>query len=260
MKINKTRILSSFVASVLFAGAFALVALAAETDSRIVTTAQKSYVFRTYLKNDDITTQSQDGVVTLTGSVSEESHRSLAEDTVANLPGVKRVDNQLVVKGDHLAGNSDTWIGAKVKTALLFHPNVNSFKTQVHVQDGIVTLTGEAASQAQKDLAGEYAKDVAGVKEVKNEMTVAPVESGSGQTPGEKIDDASITAEVKAALLLHQSTSAVNTRVSTTDGVVTVSGVARNDAEKALVTKLVNDTNGVTKVVNNMTIAAPSGM
>jgi len=38
------------------------------------------------------------------------------------------------------------------------------------------------------------------------------------------------------------------------DGVVTVSGVAKNAAEKTLVTKLVNDIDGVISVVNSMTI------
>jgi len=49
---------------------------------------------------------------------------------------------------------------------------VSAGKTEVDVKDGIVTLQGEATSQAQKDLTTEYAKDVEGVKEVKNEMTV----------------------------------------------------------------------------------------
>ena len=66
---------------------------------------------------------------------------------------------------------------------------------------------------------------------------------------------ASITAQVKVALLLHRSTSSVNTKVGTIDGVVTVSGVAKNAAEKTLVTKLATDISGVKSVVNNMTIA-----
>jgi hyperosmotically inducible protein len=52
-------------------------------------------------------------------------------------------------------------------------------------------------------------------------------------TIGDKIDDASITAQVKSSLLSHHSTSAMHTGVSTTDGVVTVTGIAKNDAEKA---------------------------
>ena len=91
---------------------------------------------------------------------------------VANLPGVKSVNNRLEVKGERPAENSDTWVHMKVKTALLYHRNVSGFNTEVNVKDGIVTLRGEAANQAQKDLTSEYAKDVEGVKDVKNEMTV----------------------------------------------------------------------------------------
>ncbi len=45
--------------------------------------------------------------------------------------------------------------------------------TAVDVKDGIVTLRGEASSQAQKDLTTEYAKDIEGVKGVNNLMIVS---------------------------------------------------------------------------------------
>jgi len=230
---------------------------AADTDDRIESSAAKSYVFKTYLKDDSIKTESKDGVVTLTGTVAEDSHKSMAENTVASLPGVKSVDNQLKVSGEQPAEHSDTWIGMKVKTALLFHRNVSASGTTVYVKDGIVTLQGEASSLAQKELTTEYAKDIDHVKGVKNNMTIAKAPAVPSETLGEKIDDASISAQVKTALLSHHSTSALKTSVSTTDGVVTVGGVAKNDAEKSLVTKLVTDINGVTSVVNNMTIAVP---
>ena len=67
------------------------------------------------------------------------------------------------------------------------------------------------------------------------------------------IDDATITAEVKVTLLSHRSTSAVNTHVETDKGVVTLTGKADNSAEKDLVTKLVEDIDGVKSVDNNMT-------
>ena len=228
--------------------------LASDTDARIEASAKKSHVFKTHLKGDSIKTESKDGVVTLTGTVANSSHKSLAEDTVESLPGVKSVDNQLKVKGEGPAEHSDGWVGMKVKSALLFHRNVRATKTDVNVTDGIVTLSGEANSVAQKELTTEYAKDVEGVKEVKNQMTVATTPSKPDETFGEKIDDASITAQVKSSLLSHRSTSAVKTKVETTDGVVTVSGTARNAAEKSLVTKLVTDIQGVISVVNNMTI------
>jgi len=227
---------------------------ASKTDDRIESSAKKSYVYKTYLKGDDIKIQSKDGVVTLTGSVSEESHKSLAQETVAELPGVKSVDNRLEVKGERPAENSDTWVHMKVKTALLYHRSVSGFKTEIDVKDAIVTLRGEASSQAQKDLTSEYAKDVEGVKDVKNEMTVAKTSGKPAKTVGEKVDDASITAQVKMTLLSHRSTSALNTKVKTKDGVVTLGGKAKNAAEKELAAKFANDVKGVKKVNNQMTI------
>lgn len=230
---------------------------ASDTDDRIESSAKKSYVFKTYLKGDSIKTESKSGAVTLTGTVSEASHRSLAENTVENLPGVTSVDNQLTIKGETPAEHSDGWLSTKVKTTLLFHRNVSASGTDVYVKDGVVSLRGQASSAAQKELTEEYAKDVEGIKSVKNEMTVASTPPTPKETLGEKIDDASITAQVKASLLSHRSTSAMKTKVETTDGVVTLSGVAKNAAESSLVTKLVNDINGVTSVKNNMTVTPP---
>jgi hyperosmotically inducible protein len=230
---------------------------AASTDSRIESSAAKSYVFKTYLKDDSIKTESTDGVVTLTGTVSESSHKSLAENTVASLPGVKSVNNQLTVSGEQPAEHSDTWITTKVKTALLFHRNVSGTGTTVYTKDGVVTLQGVADSMAAKELTTEYAKDIDNVKSVNNEMTIAKTPATPDATIGDKIDDASITAQVKSSLLSHRSTSALHTGVSTADGVVTITGIAKNDAEKSLVTKLATDINGVSSVVNNMTIAVP---
>jgi hyperosmotically inducible protein len=225
---------------------------ASKMDSRIEASAKQSYVFKTYLKGDDIKIESKDGVVTLTGTVANNHHKSLAQETVAGLPDVKSVDNKLAVKGTTPAENSDAWLTAKVKTTLLFHRSVSAM-TEVNTKDGIVTLQGEATSQAQKDLTAEYAKDVDGVKDVKNEMTVGKTAKKT-QTTGGKIDDASITAQVKMTLLYHRSTSALNTSVTTKRGVVTLTGKAKNAAEKDLAAKYANDVTGVKSVKNLMTI------
>jgi osmotically-inducible protein OsmY len=244
--------------AVLMMAAVALLAMsvpvhASTMDDRIESTARDSYVFKAYLKGDDIKIQSKDGVVTLTGIVSEESHKSLAQETVAGLPGVETVDNRLEVKGAPPTANSDEWLRDKVKVALLFHRSVSGITTEVSVKDGIVTLQGEATSQAQKDLTTEYVKDVEGVKGVNNEMTATET-SKKTRTVGETIDDASITAQVKMTLLYHRSTSALNTSVTTNKGVVTLGGKASNAAELNLATKLANDVNGVKGVKNLMTI------
>ena len=242
---------------VMMVAAVAMLALsmpvqASKIDNRIESSAKNSYVFKTYLQADDIKVQSEDGAVTLTGTVSEESHKSLAQETVANLSGVKSVDNNLEVKGTPPAKMSDAWITSKVKTMFLFHRNVSAI-TEVSTKDGIVTLKGKADNEAQKELTTEYAKDVEGVKGVNNEMTGGTI-AKKKRTVGEKIDDSSITAQVKAVLLYHRSTSALNTKVKTMRGVVTLRGKAGSADEKNLAAKYANDVNGVKSVNNRMTI------
>lgn len=228
-----------------------------KSDDQIEASFKQSHVYQTYLKGDSIKTKAKDGVVTLTGTVADETNKTLAQETLASLPGVTSVDNQLATKTEVAADNADTWVGRKLKFALLFHSDLSVRKTDVEVKDGIVTLKGEASSMAQKELTTEYAKDIDGVKEVKNEMTVAAAREAAERTAGEKVDDASVTAQVKTALEIRHSTSSAKTKVETRDGTVTLTGIAKNAAEKSLVTKVVNDIQGVNKVNNEMTIEEP---
>ncbi len=225
-----------------------------EADDQIETSFKNTYIYTKYLKDDAVKAKANEGVVTLTGTVAEEFHKDLAQDTAASLPGVVRVDNQLATKEEAATAKSDVWIGRKVKLALLFRRNVDAGQTTVVVKDGVVTLSGVADSAAQRELTTEYAKDIDGVKEVKNVMTVAAAPEPVARTAAEKIDDASITAQVKMALLTHRSTSSTKTKVVTRDGEVVLTGIAKNEAEKALVSKLVNDIKGVTGVKNQMTV------
>ena len=178
--------------------------------------------------------------------------KSIAEDTVCNLPGVVRVDNQITLD-PALKEHSDGWIALKLHTQLLVRSNVSNANTTINVKDGVVTLTGTADSQAQKELTGEYAKDIEWVKSVQNNIVVNEKPT-MGETIGEHIDDASITSQVKYALFTHRSTSALKTKVTTTEGVVMITGEASNDAEKSLVGKLVESVRGVKSVDNNMTV------
>jgi len=242
----------------LMVAAVALLALsvpvhASKIDDRIESSAKKSFVFKTYLKGDDINIKSKDGVVVLTGTVSEESNKTLAQETMASMVDVKSVDNRLEVKGERPAEKSDAWISTKVKTTLFFHKSVSA-RTEVNTKDGIVTLKGDADNQAQKDLTTEYAKDVEGVKDVQNEMVVSKTAKKTHTTVGEKIDDASITTLVKMTLVYHRSTNALNPKVVTKHGVVTLTGEAENATAKELATKFVQDVQGVKSVNNQMTI------
>ena len=94
-------------------------------------------------------------------------------------------------------------------------------------------------------------EDIQGVKSVENKMTILKEKTS---TVGEKLDDSVITAKVKMALVIHRSTGVLRTSVTTNDAVVTVSGKALNIAEKELVSKVIEDVDGVKSVVNEMNI------
>jgi osmotically-inducible protein OsmY len=222
-----------------------------QSDRTIEDAAQSSYNLHTVLQ-DKVAVHANDGAVTLSGMVPDKDDRALAADTVGSIPGVVSVDNQVTVSPE-VAEHSDAWIALKIHGLLLVKANVSATSTTVVVKDGAVTLTGNVQSLAQKELTEAYVKDVDNVKSVDNRLVVeAP---GSGDTSvGEAMDDASITAQVKYALLSHGSTSAVDTRVVTDNAIVRITGVADSDAEKDLVSKLAQDTRGVKSVVNDMTV------
>jgi osmotically-inducible protein OsmY len=225
---------------------------ASDQDSRVAYAITSSYNFKTYLIRDDIAVQVSDGVVTLTGLVVQDDDRALAAATVANTAGVRTVINQLQVQGDQPADQSDAWITLKVQAALAYHKHVKALGTEVTTVDGTVTLKGQVDSQGQKDLTTAYALDVQGVKQVDNQQTVTG--TPPRRAPIARIDDASITGLIKTSLLFHRSIHALATQVSTRDGVVTLRGEAGTAAEKGLVGKLAEDTQGVKRVNNRMHI------
>lgn len=246
MKNNKFPALAFLLASPL-----ALFATSA-TDHKIEEAAKASYNYRTVLA-DHVKVKANDGIVTLTGVVQDKGEMELAADTVENLPGVTSVKNEITIKSDYVE-HSDSWIALKIRSRLLVKGNVSATATNVAALEGVVTLTGTADNLAQKELTEVYAKEIEGVKSVKNEIVVKDAAVPASTTIGEKIDDASITSQVKFALLHHKSTSALKTKVTTNDGVVSITGEAASDAEKSLVTKLAQDVRGTKSVGNAMTV------
>jgi osmotically-inducible protein OsmY len=198
-----------------------------------------------------VTVQATAGVVTLTGVVQDQNAKDLAVDTVENLPTVISVNNLITIEPTY-PDHSDAWIAFKIHGLLLVKANVSAINTKVVVTDGNVILNGTADNLGQKELTEAYAKDIDGVKTVTNDIVVkAPV---AGVLSNDPVDDASITSQVKLALLSYKSTSAVKTTITTTNGVVRVTGDANSDAEKALVGKLSLEVRGVKSVTNDMTV------
>lgn len=162
------------------------------------------------------------------------------------------VPKENIIKSKSTVGEKidDTIITTQVKMALLLHRTTATFQTDVTTNDGVVIIEGTVQKSEEKEFITKVVEDIHGVKSVQNKMTT----TNNTTTIGEKIGDTALTAKVKMALVLHRSTGALRTSVTTTDSVVTVGGKAKNKAEKELVTKVVEDVEGVNNVVNNMTI------
>ena len=66
----------------------------------------------------------------------------------------------------------DTTLTAKVKTAIFEQPSLKSAEINVETFKGVVQLSGFVSSQSSADSAVMVAKNVGGVKSVKNDMRV----------------------------------------------------------------------------------------
>jgi len=256
MTVNKT---SFRMGLMLIAGLLANTtpSTAAETDAAIESAIDKTFMVGTHLKDGTIRSESKNGQVILTGTVAHPYHRSLAKDTAEGVAGVRNVDDQLTVAGEIPVRDSDKWLDARANASLLFHRELNPALIILQVKDGTVTMRGYVLNQAQKELAAEYVSYVRGVKLVRDEMTIANKTVLRSQNAAIKMDDASITAQVKSAFRSNGLISDLATEVATVDGVVTVSGRVAKASERSLLTKLATDINGVSRVVNNTTMETP---
>lgn len=166
----------------------------------------------------------------------------------------------------------DAVIKSKILAAFALDRNVSAMALEVQVERGVVQLGGRARTSIERDLAVEIARGTEGVREVHSNIEVAktvdskaaeskPAESkaaDSGATPkrsvGEVIDDAGLTATVKAKLIANSNTPARYIDVSTRNGVVTLKGTVETSAQKELAGKLAENTEHVARVDNELTV------
>jgi osmotically-inducible protein OsmY len=125
------------------------------------------------LRDDDIALGVRDGVVTLAGFVDSYADKWRAERTVSKLKGVKAVVNDLKVKLPVSSQRSDPELARAVVDALKWNIQVPHDRIQVVVEDGWVTLKGEADWYYQKEEAERTVRNLTGVKGVSNLITVA---------------------------------------------------------------------------------------
>lgn len=136
------------------------------------------------LKGQSIQTLVQDRIVTLTGRVETPAQKAGAEQVARSVPNVVEVINNLEVinpaasqseiPGESEGSSKDKDVANRVLFALFKErenfTDVGAIK--VVGRNNAVTLTGSVASKAERALAGRIAKEVDGVKNVSNQLTV----------------------------------------------------------------------------------------
>jgi hyperosmotically inducible periplasmic protein len=133
------------------------------------------------LENSNLSVKTTNGVVTLSGTAPTAEASSAAEDLAQSVEGVKSVDNQIsapsrlegaaadVSQVAHEAHRkvSDKWITTKIKTQLMADRSVQrDSDISVTTINGVVILSGTAASRDAFNHAQEVARNVKGVKSV----------------------------------------------------------------------------------------------
>jgi len=161
------------------------IASTAASDTAITSQVQAKLATDSTINASEINVATDNDVVTLEGSVSDDSSRSAAERVTKTVTGVTRVNNRLSTSSSGMssaaaAGDtaktavSDTWITTKVKSMLLADSDASGFDVSVETQDGVVMLEGNLQDRAAIAHAERIAAGVDGVKRVDTSaLTVA---------------------------------------------------------------------------------------
>jgi osmotically-inducible protein OsmY len=83
---------------------------------------------------------------------------------------------------------------------------------------------------------------------------LAGCQSMSGQTTGEYIDDAGLTAAVKTKLTNQQVSSLTRVEVETVQGKVHLTGIVKSEADKAEAARLAKSVKGVKRIDNDLMV------
>ncbi len=145
-----------------------------------------------------------------------------------------------------------------MKAKLAAEPTVAAHEVNVDTKNRVVSLNGIVDSPAARDKAVEIAHATAGVADVIDNLTVKQGDVASGvpisESAAQAVDDAAITAKVKARLLADALVGGLKIDVDTNGGVVTLSGDnLKSQAEIDQAIRLARGVEGVREVRSNLT-------
>ena len=171
-------------------GTAILVVGCSQSDSGITSSVKSKLVADDIVKSRNISVDTQDRVVTLTGTVQSPIEESRAIEIARNTNGVADVVDKMSVASAEpgaapTTGQLDTApatsvggaindaaITSDVRARLLADADVNGQRIDVDTRDRVVTLSGTVATLAQKSRAGELAGKAGNVIRVEDNLLV----------------------------------------------------------------------------------------
>lgn len=235
-------------------------------EARQETQIWTTYALSPYLRANDIKISVNNGKAILAGKVDNDVDKALAKQIALNVDGVTTVDNQILVEADYVPVKEtskrsfgdridDATITATVKSKLLWSKHTDGMVTNVDTTSGKVLLRGTAETAESKQLTGLLAMNTRGVIAVDNQLavseqktTMTDIASSVSEEASRDISDGWITTKVKSTLLYSSNVHGSAIKVSTKNGIVTLSGKVDSSVERALVIELATNVRGVKSV------------
>ena len=144
--------------------------------------------------------------------------------------------------------SKDAWIDVQAATPLGEIGTPQDTHIIANAFNGSVLLTGQVASEADKQKATDVVKAISGVKGVDNQLTVGPITSLEVRN-----NDAFITSKIKSRLLGDNPELANAFKLVTENGVVYVLGnLTQSELERGI--EITRTTSGVQRVVKTSLI------
>ncbi|MGV3528434.1 MAG: BON domain-containing protein [Flavisolibacter sp.] len=144
---------------------------------------------------------------------------------------------------------TDLEIQQDVLNQIKWEPQITAANIGVAVKNGIVTLSGEVDTYAQKISAEIAAKKVSGVKAVAEDIRI-------GASPNYKRTDVDIAGSVVTALKWHSAVPEESIKVKVEDGVVTLEGEVDWEYQRQSARHAVETLLGVRSVINLVSLRA----
>lgn len=139
------------------------------------------------LKDVNVDFDKNANVVHLKGKVNSADQKQQAERIAETAVGTSgKVLNELTVEGanEDRMETVDDQIKNRLNDAVKANQRLADQNIDFYVNNGVVTVTGEVESQAQKEQIGQLVKGTPGVKDFANELTISKERSKSSDRDG----------------------------------------------------------------------------